>query len=105
MLFLIAYDIADPRRLRRVARVMERHSVRTQKSVFVFRGDAAGLAAVLDQAALLLDVNEDVVQAWRLAADETPRGLVRGTALPCRPAGVVCAPGRQEMIRDSSSEL
>ncbi|MCR4414896.1 MAG: CRISPR-associated endonuclease Cas2 [Thermoguttaceae bacterium] len=31
MPFVIAYDIADPRRLRRVARFWERHAIRCQK--------------------------------------------------------------------------
>ena len=42
MHYLVAYDIADPRRLRRVARLMERRATRCQKSVFLFRGDVPG---------------------------------------------------------------
>lgn len=41
--FLVAYDIASPRRLRRVARCLERQAIRTQKSVFLFQGTAAQL--------------------------------------------------------------
>lgn len=33
--FLIAYDIADPRRLRRVAKTMEEYGERVQYSVFI----------------------------------------------------------------------
>ncbi len=32
--WLIIYDIRDPRRLRRVSKVMEKYGVRVQKSVF-----------------------------------------------------------------------
>ncbi len=39
---LVVYDIADPKRLRRVAKVMEGYGVRVQKSVFECDlGDAA----------------------------------------------------------------
>ena len=33
-MYLIAYDISDPRRLRRVAKLLNRFGVRIQKSVF-----------------------------------------------------------------------
>lgn len=33
-LWLITYDIAEPRRLRQVAKLMEEHGVRLQRSVF-----------------------------------------------------------------------
>src|SRR5207302_53333 len=49
MLYLVAYDVADPRRLRRVARVLERAALRVQKSVFLFRGEEAPLVALLAQ--------------------------------------------------------
>jgi CRISPR-associated protein Cas2 len=102
MLYLVAYDIADPRRLQRVARQMTRHALRCQKSVFLYRGTREGLVAVLERVDQLLNQEEDVVQAWKLAAEERPEGLVRGTRLPCRPAGVVCEPGRQAfVIRES----
>jgi len=50
MRFLIAYDIGDPKRLRRIARLMERHAVRVQKSVFLFDGEEAALISLLDEA-------------------------------------------------------
>lgn len=34
MNMLVAYDIADPKRLRRIARLMEDYGVRVQKSIF-----------------------------------------------------------------------
>ncbi|MBR4611168.1 MAG: CRISPR-associated endonuclease Cas2 [Kiritimatiellae bacterium] len=33
-MYLISYDIADPRRLQRVAKLLKRYGVRLQKSVF-----------------------------------------------------------------------
>ena len=48
MNFLIAYDICHPRRLRRIARRMERVAIRLQKSVFLYEGDEAGVQRVLE---------------------------------------------------------
>jgi len=36
--YVIAYDICEPRRLRRVAKCLERSAVRVQKSVFICDG-------------------------------------------------------------------
>jgi CRISPR-associated protein Cas2 len=94
MLHVLAYDIADPARLRRIARLMERRALRTQKSVFLFEGTAAEAEALLDEAAALLDLREDIVQAWPLPAAVPPLGSVRGVALPYRPAAVVAQRGR-----------
>ncbi len=77
-MFVVAYDIADPRRLQRVARVMERYALRTQRSVFLFRGTVRELEALLDSAAAVMDLRADVVQAWQLRSEETFLGRCRG---------------------------
>jgi CRISPR-associated endonuclease Cas2 len=89
MLYLVAYDIAEPSRLRRVARALERHALRCQKSVFLFRGDQAAVEALLDLIAPRLHPDEDVVQAWKLALDQPAAGLVRGSPPNVRPAAVI----------------
>jgi len=63
MKFLIAYDIANPRRLRRVAKRLEQYAVRVQKSVFVFHGTRQDLDGVKSELLSLIDVAEDRVQA------------------------------------------
>ena len=102
MAYLIAYDIADPRRLQRVARFLERRAVRCQKSVFLFQGSETALVGLLDEAARRIDPDADVLQAWRLASGQGPLGLVRGTALPIYPAGVVVAAGQEHIVRGPS---
>jgi CRISPR-associated endonuclease Cas2 len=97
--YLVAYDIACPQRLRRVARVMERRAIRCQKSVFRFRGDRAGVNDLLDEAARAMDEEEDVIAAWLLAAAPTGPALVRGTPLPATPAAVVLAPGQRLFVK------
>lgn len=93
MRFLIAYDIADPRRLRRVARTMEQHAIRVQKSVFLAQTDWAGVAAILDEVTPLIEPDEDVVQAWRLASDQSSEGLSCGAVTPLAPSVLVHARG------------
>lgn len=94
MHYLVAYDIANPKRLRRVARFMEKRALRCQKSVFWFHGDAVAVTKLLDEAAVLLDAKVDVLQAWQVALAETANGLARGMPLPINPAGIVACPGR-----------
>ncbi|MBI3467752.1 MAG: CRISPR-associated endonuclease Cas2 [Planctomycetes bacterium] len=91
MLYLVAYDIADPGRLRRVARFLERRSVRCQKSVYLFEGTAQQLASLLDQAATFLDPHEDCLQAWRLDRGQPREGRTVGVAAVTCPAAVVAA--------------
>lgn len=90
---LIAYDIADPGRLRRVARRLERTAVRVQKSVFVHRGDATELREILDDLAGLIDPAADVVQSWPVSEGPAAAELRAGVVLPGPVACAVLAPG------------
>ena len=92
MKFVIAYDICEPRRLRRVAKRLERSAVRVQKSVFLFDGSRHDLAAVTGDLASLIDVAEDRVQAWPVYDSPEIHGWNAGTALPGRVAAVVLCP-------------
>lgn len=103
MRFVIAYDICDPKRLRRVARRMERFALRTQKSVFIFHGDVQAVAALLDDVARLIDLTEDILQAWKLAGDETVDGAARGAPLNLLPSAVVLD-DRRKWLLDKDSE-
>lgn len=100
MHYLIAYDICHPRRLRRVARYLEKSAIRCQKSVFVFDGSAERLRQVLDGVAALIEPAEDLVQAWKLAPTESPRGLRRGTAPVLFGSAAVLEGGRIHFIEE-----
>jgi CRISPR-associated protein Cas2 len=102
--FLIAYDVSHPRRLRRVARLLERHAVRCQYSVFVFRGTEARLRVLLDELGALIRPTEDVVQAWPIPSGVTPEEYARGAVRPIRPVAVVLAGGRPLFVSHNSSE-
>lgn len=59
--YLIAYDIADPTRLRRICTLMEDHGDRLQYSVFLCDLSAAELAELEDAVAEVMDVRADSV--------------------------------------------
>lgn len=99
MHFLVAYDIADPKRLRRVARLMEKHGLRLQKSLFHFEGNVEGLETLLDQTAALMKTKEDVLQAWLLATNQPLLGAVRGTPLNCHPSVAVLDGKGRHMLK------
>ncbi len=68
MLTLVAYDITDARRLRRVAEVCENFGVRVQYSIFECHLDEAGFDALW--LALRKEINEaeDRLVAYRIDA-------------------------------------
>lgn len=103
MRYVIAYDVSDRKRLRRVARRMERSAMRCQKSVFLFRGDASAVAALLDDVAALLDLERDVVQAWRLGQPGPDSVLARGASSNVTPAAVVLGGGEARFLYDPES--
>ena len=62
--YLLAYDISEPARLRRVAKCLEFHAIRVQKSVFLFDGNREELHGLQRQLVQLIDVHEDRLQSW-----------------------------------------
>ena len=64
--WLVAYDIADPRRLARVHRFLKRRAIPVQYSVFVLHADTFTLKSVLDGIANLIAPVEDDVRAYHL---------------------------------------
>lgn len=65
--WLIGYDIASPRRLRRVARLLEKHAYRLQYSLFVGCWTAGELDALWARLAALIHPRSDDVRAWPVA--------------------------------------
>ena len=63
-LYLIAYDITDPRRLARIARYLTRCAVRVQYSVFAAEFDRATLAQVTQDLADLIDPWRDDIRIY-----------------------------------------
>jgi CRISPR-associated protein Cas2 len=65
-LYLICYDIADPRRLNQVARFLVKRACRVQYSVYVIETTPARLDELLEDLAGLINPKEDDVRAYPL---------------------------------------
>ncbi len=82
MHYLIMTDIADPRRLRRAARVCERWGERVQESVYLMELDAAQLLQLQTALRKILHHGEDSARYYLLCAMDIARssgeGLGRG---------------------------
>jgi CRISPR-associated protein Cas2 len=65
--WLIAYDIACPRRLGRVYRYLCKHGVPVQYSIFVFNGSQKALQDILAGLESIIDTSKDDIRAWHLA--------------------------------------
>jgi CRISPR-associated protein Cas2 len=87
--WLVAYDIADPRRLQRVHRYLKRHAIPVQYSVFVLHGNQILLQRVLSGIAELISTQADDVRAYHLpdrcevtmlGRQSLPHGVMLGSA-------------------------
>lgn len=66
-LWVIAYDIADDRRRRRLAGVLGKCAARVQESVFEAWLNGAELRALLADVAAVIEPSADAVRAYPLA--------------------------------------
>lgn len=85
--WLIAYDIADPRRLGKVHRYLKSQAIPVQYSVFVFQGSQLALQRVLNGVAQRIAADQDDVRAYYLP----DRCQVRTLGSQHLPEGVVLA--------------
>lgn len=69
-LYLIAYDIADPKRLGQVARYMCQHAYRVQYSVFVASLSNYQLERLLFELAKIIDPRWDDIRAYPLPSTD-----------------------------------
>lgn len=65
-LYLISYDIADPQRLARVARRLQKHACRVQYSVFAGQFTSRQLEYLLDELTDLIEPVEDDIRCYPL---------------------------------------
>lgn len=78
-LYLIAYDIREPTRLRHVARCLQAVAIRVQYSIFLFPGTRKDLAEVLEELEAIIEPTADDVRAYAL--DRRARPIMRGRQL------------------------
>jgi len=79
MLTLVAYDICDPKRLNRVAKVCEDYGVRVQYSVFECRLDENEFTDFWLTLLEEIDEDEDRVVAYKIDARCAKETLTAGT--------------------------
>jgi len=79
-LYLAAYDVADPKRLRKVRQVTRQFATGGQKSVFECFLTASERGELLAEACPLIDENEDRLALLRV--EERTRPLLLGIATP-----------------------
>jgi CRISPR-associated protein Cas2 len=79
MLTLVAYDIAEPKRLGRVARLCEDFGVRVQYSVFECRLEESTFADFWLGLLELIDEEEDRVVAYKIDARCAKETMTAGT--------------------------
>jgi len=65
-MYLICYDIADPKRLYRVHRILIKQGVPVQYSVFTVLMTRPALLTLLEQLQAVIDEYEDDVRCYRL---------------------------------------
>jgi len=62
--YLVAYDITEPKRLRRVHRYLRQHGLSVQESLFFLCRTEAGLVDLLDDLAALMHLLRDDLRAY-----------------------------------------
>ena len=66
MFVVIAYDIADPKRLNKVAKIMKGYGSRVQKSVFEVYVDRNAIKRMKVELESVIDFQKDTVRYYRL---------------------------------------
>ena len=79
--WLIAYDIADAKRLQRSYRLLTRHALPLQNSVFLYQGSQSQIQALYQQLSHILDKKSDDLRIYKLDA-RSPIYAHGQTALP-----------------------
>jgi len=78
--WIVGYDISSPRRLRRVARELERRAIRLQRSLFLGCWTESEFEEVWSRLAGLIHPRRDDVRAWPVP--EPPLVYLVGKGLP-----------------------
>lgn len=66
MLYLVAYDICEPKRLRRVAKVCEDYGIRVEYSVFECDLDESTFDSLWEDLSSEINPDEDIILAYRI---------------------------------------
>lgn len=105
MNFIVAYDIADPKRLSRVANTLERSARRVQKSVFMFTGSRRELEGVINDLVMYMEVSEDRLQAWPIRTSTRACRIDAGQTVPDSGVALVIADEHWTVIEAMDDQL
>lgn len=67
---MIVYDIADPKRLGKVHRIMKKNGLPVQKSVFFYHGNEQSTHILLDKICAAMDPDADDLRAYPIIAPD-----------------------------------
>jgi CRISPR-associated protein Cas2 len=93
--WLVTYDIADPRRGGRVLKLMKKHGIPLQYSVFLVSATGAAMHALMRELRQIIHAKADDVRAYRLPVDlectrlggaPLPEGVLLDASLPAQVA-------------------
>ena len=62
--YMVAYDIANPKRLGKIHRLLKKRGLAVQKSVFLVNGDEKSMNRLLDQLAGIMNLKQDDIRAY-----------------------------------------
>ncbi|KAI5911971.1 CRISPR-associated endonuclease Cas2 [Azoarcus sp. PA01] len=79
--WLIAYDIADSKRLQRLHRFLVHEAVPVQYSVFYFEGSVVAMSQLMGAVEKRIDSGQDDVRAYQLPAHPQIDTIGRGSTL------------------------
>ncbi len=94
--YLICYDVADPRRLGRVHRLVSGMGLQVQYSVYHLRLDREGLDGLCRELETIIDPARDDVRIYRLPRE--CRALLMGR--PCTGMGLPLFDGGENPLAD-----
>ena len=66
-MFLIAYDISDPKRLRKSAKFLESHGIRVQYSAFELHLDRKEITPIIDKLRKIIDEEKDRLYVYPIS--------------------------------------
>ncbi|NKC12773.1 MAG: CRISPR-associated endonuclease Cas2 [Gammaproteobacteria bacterium] len=81
--WIIAYDIGDPKRLRRVFRYLRRYAVPVQYSLFYVEASQGAIGRIMQGIEDFIDPREDDVRAYHIPS----RGTIDTIGAPALPNG------------------
>ncbi len=79
MIYLVCYDISQPKRLRRTAKILEDFGLRVQKSFFQCEMEQKRMERMRDQVLAVVDSGKDYFFIYPLCDDCSRKALTDGT--------------------------